>query len=572
MMRIVAFFCFFFYNSCNLYAQHLAGGDAYEYTFDFNKCNKNQLEIILLAPTVDRDTLEFVFDAANVVLFVHAFDIFGKKLKVIKNNNSTFTIYNAKLLFKIKYTIKCNWENEDYLLFEPQKYIGQFTKTIEYPITLFFKNKKKWEGVTALSTPSIQHHIQAFRYSKYKSMLQEPIVFCKPNSSIKTIRNQKYLVTVASANTNVSATDICELLERYLDPTSINLKNDSTLLHLVFIPNATTEKYEVISVTSRFEIYKISQIYVSKSIDAWAKNRTQMELDNSINAAINTRNDAALEWFKQGAISYLKFKTDLAAQPNKKLYFENWLQRSLQQSMWYEDTVALCRYAKKYPEQRYINKARGVLLAFCFDIATATASSNHRDFNQFLEYFKRKYDGRPVSFFEVNYDIVKATENTALADLLWGSVEGKNAFNFKPFIEALGLLVEINTTASAIGIGNFNYTTQSQSASIDNVIIKKIDSDYLTSLVGLKQNDAIKNINGQEVNVANFFKVLSKIEELKLNTRVPLQVERSINNTKTRITVFATTSYFKPKYDVKITTSKNPTEQQSAICNMLFGF
>jgi hypothetical protein len=531
-----------------------------------------QNAIKILPPSINADTLELHFDATNSVLFLHAIDINGKKLKVIKNNNSTFTIYKSKLVYKINYTIKCNWDDEDYALIDLQKHIGYFAAKQEFDYHIKFINKKNWQGVSALTTPVNDGLYQYWKFENYKKMVQEPLLFCKPNSVQKTINQQKFLISIPSKNTNITANDVSELIQKYQTDASDKKTIDSQQTHLIFIPTDNVQKYETVLINNRYEIYKISPIYVSKSIDSWVNDRSKIELEKILNSAINTRNEPSLEWLKQGVVQYLKFKTELMSQPNKEAFFSAWLKQQLLSSLLYADSIPLSQYAKRQPKEELVNSVRGALLMLCFDIATANASNNTRNFNDFIDYFKTKYDGRATNTYDVFYDIVKATRNVGLADMLWRSVDGSAKINWSEWVQPLGYTIETNGSQSLVGIGNFSYTTALQDNGKTAIIVRRADNDYLSNLVGLKAGDVIESVNNKPISTANFFIVLYQITQLDLNVKIPIVVSRNINGRAFTSTLSASSSYFKPKYEIKIIQPKAPSEKQLAMRNFLFGF
>lgn len=219
----------------------LAGG--YTFSVDLRNVKDDKLMVELVVPPVDKDVIEYqmpkivpgtysISDFGRFISELQAFDKDGNKLEVEKLSENRWKINKARALHKISYWVEDTWDSkQSKKIFEPGGtnieagknfvintfgFFGYLEGMKEMPFKLEITKPEGFYGSTALIASESTADKDIYELPGYFELADAPLMYCKPDTSIRKVGGADVLVSVYSPNGRVGADaimgDISEIL------------------------------------------------------------------------------------------------------------------------------------------------------------------------------------------------------------------------------------------------------------------------------------------------------------------------------------------------------------------------
>jgi predicted metalloprotease with PDZ domain len=210
-----------------------AGKNAYRFTIDLVNVVNDKVKVELLAPKVIGSTTTYFIpkivpgtysedDFGQYIDNFKAFDKAGKELSVTHPTVNSWKIEGAKNLHRITYEVNDTWDEVrgGEAIFEPtgtniekdsnyvlnnHGFMGYFDNLQKIPYEVTVKHSPQFYGSTPLIDVNKSNTVDKFVVPTYNSIVDNPIMYCVPDTMTLKVGKTSVLVSVYSANKKVSA-------------------------------------------------------------------------------------------------------------------------------------------------------------------------------------------------------------------------------------------------------------------------------------------------------------------------------------------------------------------------------
>ncbi len=149
-----------------------------------------------------------------------AFDSKGNLLVSTKKGENGWTISNAKKVSKITYLVNDTFDVEStHKIFSPvgsnispenylintHCFVGNFSQNLETPYVVTISHPESLLGSTSMIDGDISKTSDVFETTRYAELVENPIMYCKPNNMNFSINGMDILISVFSPNGKVTA-------------------------------------------------------------------------------------------------------------------------------------------------------------------------------------------------------------------------------------------------------------------------------------------------------------------------------------------------------------------------------
>ena len=210
-----------------------------KYELDIKNLINKKAKVTVDLSDVSKDTLYYIFaktipgtyatlDYGKYIEKLVAYDKEEKKLKVIRQNENVFKIFPANSISRIEYLVKGSWENKTKKnpIFEPAGthlskdvsvinsggFFGFVQGERESTIKLKILKEKNIFGSTSLNGTFTENE-QNFSISNFQKLIDNPILFCEPDTISFFVSNTKVAISCFSENRKKIANKIYEKLQ-----------------------------------------------------------------------------------------------------------------------------------------------------------------------------------------------------------------------------------------------------------------------------------------------------------------------------------------------------------------------
>ncbi|WP_309609098.1 hypothetical protein [Flavobacterium sp.] len=154
---------------------------------------------------------------------LQGFDVKGVSLSVLKIDANSWKICNAKTLSKITYLVNDTFDVEsthkifspagtnispDNYLLNTHGFVGYFTEFKETPYQLNIAHPENLFGATSMIDLDKSESNDVFRTFRYADLVENPIMYSKPNFTTFSANGIEILISVFSPNNKITAASI----------------------------------------------------------------------------------------------------------------------------------------------------------------------------------------------------------------------------------------------------------------------------------------------------------------------------------------------------------------------------
>lgn len=195
----------------------------YNHKVNLSNCENDKLKVQLACPAITEDIINFNFpitipgtysiiNYVNYISDFKAFDVNNKQLQIQKAGINSYTIFSAKNLKTLTYTVDDTWDSKEKKhVFEPTGtgfekgeyfYInngglfGYFDNMLRLPVVLEFSKSSNLKGFSSLTLVSKNNESQVFQAENYDALIDNPILFTPQKEEKIKISNTD--ITIAS--------------------------------------------------------------------------------------------------------------------------------------------------------------------------------------------------------------------------------------------------------------------------------------------------------------------------------------------------------------------------------------
>lgn len=493
-----------------------------------------------------------------------AWDATGKALTFNKSDDNSWVINNAKTLTKITYWVNDTYDTENnHDIFSPagtnieegknfmlntHGFVGYFSEKSTIPYVLTISHPVTLSGATSMIDTDASDSRDVFTTSRYAELVENPIMYSKPDFTSFTIDGMDILISVYSPNGSITAQSITPDMKtmmaaqkRFLGKFNATKKytvllylsdmkkNDAHGFGALEHPTATTvvmpemmpadqlaEQLKDVVSHEFFHIVTPLSIH-SKEIQYFDYNAPKMSEHLWMYEGV-TEYFANLFQVNQGLISEDEFYTRMAGKINSANRMNDTMPFT---------TMSANVLTKPYKDE-YLNVyEKGALIAMCLDIQIRESSNGQRGILDLMQKLAVVYG--PNRPFDDNELFAKITELTypEVGQFLTTYVSGPTPIPYDKYFAKVGVMKTAKKVPGSVFLnGQTPYVTIKPDTK-EIAILSGIELSSFMTTLGLKGGDIITAINGKNYNLDNVYEMIMESQKWKENDEVTVKIKRN---------------------------------------------
>jgi len=494
---------------------------------------------------------------------VKAYDAKGNTLVVAKVDDNSWTISDAKKLAKLTYWVNDTYDIEGtHDIFSPagtnieagknimlntHGFVGYFKEFVETPYQVSIAHPATLGGATSMTDKDAADTNDVFTVSRYSELVENPIMYSKPDYTTFTVNGMEILIAVYSPNGVFTAESITPEMKTMMTAQKNFLgKFNSTKKYSVLIylsdtsrkdaqgfgalehPTATTvvmpeampkeqlaEQLKDVVSHEFFHIVTPLTIH-SKEIQFFDYNNPKMSEHLWMYEGV-TEYFANLFQVNQGLITEDEFYQRMATK--------------IANASTMDDTMPFTKMSssvlqKPYKDQYQNVYEKGALIAMCLDIQIRQDSNGQRGILDLMQKLSNEY-GTQKAFDDTElFDKIESLTSLEVRKFLDTYVAGPTPIPYDVYFAKMGVTKAMTQVAGNVFLKGQepNFSINPQTKEI-YVLPGAENLDFYKSL-GIKPNDIISEINGTKYNLDNIYDMIIGSIAWKENDPITVKIKR----------------------------------------------
>ncbi|WP_158727752.1 MULTISPECIES: peptidase M61 [unclassified Flavobacterium] len=549
-------------------------------TIDINNVKEDKVLVTIAAPKIKTNEITYsvpkiipgtysIDDYGKYIEDFKAFDSKGGQLTVTKTDDNTWNIQNATTLSKITYLVNDTFDTEKgggfgkndvfspagtnidagkNFMLNMHGFVGYFDNKKDISYTLSVSHPESLWGATSMKDLDNSTTNDVFNTPRYSELVENPIMYAKPDYTAFTVDGMEILISVFSPNGKVTAESITPDMKTMMIAQKTFLgkinatKKYTVLLYLSSMtptdakgfgalehPTATTvvlpeamPKAELVKamkdVVSHEFFHIVTPLTIhSKEIHYFDFNTPKMSEHLWMYEGI-TEYFANLFQINQGLITEEEFYTRMAEK------IEN--SKKLNDTMPFT-TMSANVLTEPYKAQ-YLNVyEKGALIGMCLDIIIREKSNGERGVLDLMQKLSVEYGvAKPFNDQEL-FDKITSFTYPEVGDFLKTYVAGPTPIPYESFLAKVGVLKSSEKVPANVFLkGQVPYITVDQ-ATKEISIIPNIELNVFYSTLGLVGGDTILAINDKAYSLTNIYEMITDSQKWKEDDSVAVKIKRN---------------------------------------------
>jgi predicted metalloprotease with PDZ domain len=549
-------------------------------TIDINNVKEDKVLVTIVAPKIKTNEITYsvpkiipgtysIDDYGKYIEDFKAFDSKGGQLTVTKTDDNTWNIQNATTLSKITYLVNDTFDTEKgggfgkndvfspagtnidagkNFMLNMHGFVGYFDNKKDISYTVSVSHPESLWGATSMKDLDNSTTNDVFNTPRYSELVENPIMYAKPDYTAFTVDGMEILISVFSPNGKVTAESITPDMKTMMIAQKTFLgkinatKKYTVLLYLSSMtptdakgfgalehPTATTvvlpeamPKAELVKamkdVVSHEFFHIVTPLTIhSKEIHYFDFNTPKMSEHLWMYEGI-TEYFANLFQINQGLITEEEFYTRMAEK------IEN--SKKLNDTMPFT-TMSANVLTEPYKAQ-YLNVyEKGALIGMCLDIIIREKSNGERGVLDLMQKLSVEYGvAKPFNDQEL-FDKITSFTYPEVGDFLKTYVAGPTPIPYESFLAKVGVLKSSEKVPANVFLkGQVPYITVDQ-ATKEISIIPNIELNVFYSTLGLVGGDTILAINDKAYSLTNIYEMITDSQKWKEDDSVAVKIKRN---------------------------------------------
>lgn len=561
----VLFFAFAF---TTLVAQQ---NNKYQFSVDLTKVHEDKVTVELVTPVVTADTIVYrmpaivpgtykVYNFGRFISNLKATDKNGAALKIDTLDRNSWTIRNAKSLYKITYEVEDTWDTKqkNNQVFEPagtniedsnfvlnnHGFFGYFDnmKRNEYVVNI--TRPAQMYGSTGLSNVTRTGNTDVYTIPNYMDLVDGPIMYCRPDTTHLNIGGSDILISVYSPRGLVTSRFVADSLQGILQAQALYLggtlpiKNYAFIIYLTGNPRGfNSGSYGALehSYSSMYTLIEMNPALIAQTIkDVAAHEFFHIVTPLNIHSQeigdfdFNAPKMSQHLWMYEGLTEYSAHHVQVKYGNMSMEDFFAVLSEKIGRARQFDDEISFTDLSKNClgsTEDQYLNVYQeGALIAMCLDLKLRFLSNGAYGTQELMRDLARKY-GKDRSFVDDSLfsDIVQLTY-PEIGTFFDKYVKGTEPLPFEECFGYAGIEYKRKKTLTIMdplgGYGIFVDSTQRPT-------LYPVEPNEFSRDMGYMKGDVLVSVNGKKIKAATAEQQIKSIEAgLKPNQEVKVKVLR----------------------------------------------
>ncbi|MEO0046614.1 MAG: hypothetical protein RL705_1805 [Bacteroidota bacterium] len=564
----------------NAVAQKKPVAQEVKVAIDLNQVKDDKLMVTVIPPSFKSEEVVFhipktvpgTYSSDNygkLIDDLKALDKTGKELTVTKTDDNSWKISNAKTLSKVTYWVNDTYDTEtgrgfgkdeifspagtnidegkNYML-NNHGFVGYFDEQLEISYVLTITHPATLFGSTSLMDSNKSETVDTFKTERYFELVDNPIMYCKPDFITFNVDGMEILFSVYSANGMHTAKSLSAYLETtmkaqkaFLGPINNN-KKYTVLLYLSDVKKMDAKGFGALehhtSTTVVFPDMMPAEALGEQIKDVVSHEFFHIVTPLSIHSKeiqyfdYNNPKMSKHLWMYEGVTEYFAN----LFQVNQKLidadeFYERMVGK-IRNASTLNDTMPFTEMSANvlvppYKDQ-YLNVyEKGALIGMCIDIIIREKSNGERGILDLMQKLSKEYGpNKPFNDDEL-FAKITALTYPEVGEFLTTYVAGPTPIKYDDFFAKVGLgKAKIKTPINPfLKDQSTPYITVDGKTKEIMVIPNSTLNDFMTTL-GIKGGDVILAINNKDYNLDNIYDMIMESQNWKTDDLVSVKIKR----------------------------------------------
>ena len=545
-----------------------------EVNIDLNNVKNDKVLVEMVVPKIQTEEIVYYFpkiipgtysedNYGEFIENLQAFDIHGLSLSIVKVDSNSWKICNAKTLNKITYLVNDTFDVEfnhkifspagtnispDNYLLNTHGFIGYFTEFKETSYQLNIAHPENLFGATSMIDLDKSEGNDIFKTFRYANLVENPIIYSKPNFTKFNIKGLEILISIFSPNNKITAASITPKMKQMILAQKKFLKKFNTtkkysiLIYLSELKKTDPKGFGALEHPTVTTVVLPEMMELSE-LGEQLKDIVSHEFFHIITPlTIHSKEIHDFDynipkmskhlWMYEGVTEYFAN----LFQVNQGLITENdfykRIETKIENAGTMNDTIPFTVMSAKVLENPYKNEypnvyEKGALIAMCLDIQLRESSKGKTGILDLMRKLSNEF-GVKKAFNDADLFsiIAKISNDEKIKNFLETYVSGSKPISYLAFLKKVGITPSISNKTGNIFLKDNIPCIIVNEKTKEISIAPNVDlSEFYTNL-GIQKNDIIITINNKKYNSDNIYELINESENWKNNDQVVFKIKR----------------------------------------------
>ena len=561
-------------------AQKSAPAEEVKVAVDLNQVKDDKVMVVITPPKISTNDIVFhipktvpgTYSADNYGKLIDdfkAFDKAGKELTTTKTDDNSWKISNAKTLSKVTYWVNDTYDSEKgsgfgkedifspagsnieagkNFMFNNHCFVGYFDGKKEIKYNLTIQHPASLYGATSMVDTNKSNVIDNFVVSRYFDLVDNPIMYAKPDYETFTVDGMEILFSVYSPNSVHSAKSLLPYLEKTMRAQkaflgSINAnKRYTVLLYLSDMQKPDAKGFGALEHHTSTTVC-FPELMETEELGEQIKDVVSHEFFHTVTPlSIHSKeiqyfdyNDPKMSkhlWMYEGVTEYFAnlFQVNQGLIDANEFYQR--MVGKIKNSAMMNDTLPFTEMSanvlvKPYKDQ-YLNVyEKGALIGMCIDIIIREKSNGERGILDLMKKLSKEYGpNKPFNDDEL-FDKITALTYPEVGEFLTTYVAGKTPIPYDVYFAKVG----VNKTKVLVPVNPFMKDPSTPFITINPntkeiVVIPGSGLNDFMNTLGIKGGDVILAFNNKPYGLDNIYDLIMDSQNWKNDDAISVKIKR----------------------------------------------
>ena len=546
---------------------------------NLNDIKDDKVMVSVNAPKITTD--EIIYSIPKIIPGTYSEDNFGKfiddlkaydakgtLLAVKKTDENSWSISNAKTLNKITYLVNDTFDTETGggfgkdNIFSPagtnidagknfmlnmHGFVGYFQDKKNLPYKVTIAHPATLLGVTSMIDQDIDTANDVFVTARYAELVENPIMYSKPDYTSFTIDGMDITISVYSPNDKVTAESISSEMKTMMTAQKQFLgkfnttKKYTVLLYLSDMKKQDAKGFGALEHPTATTVV-MPEMMGTEALAKQMKDVVSHEFFHIVtpltihsqeikNFDYNSPKMSEHLWLYEGVTEYFAnlFQINQGLITEEEFYSR--MSEKIEQANTMNDTMSFTNMSanvlvKPYKDQ-YLNVyQKGALIGMCLDIIIREKSLGEKGILDLMQKLSAEY-GVSKAFNDAElFDKITELTYPEVGDFLKTYVSGTTPIPYATFLAKVGLSKTTKKAATNVFLkGQSPYITVNQATKEISIIPNIPLNDFYTNL-GLKGGDILVSVNDKAYTLDNIYEMITVSQNWKENDPISINIKR----------------------------------------------
>ncbi|MDI1256424.1 MAG: peptidase M61 [Flavobacterium sp.] len=541
---------------------------------DLNIVKNDKVMVTVTPPKTDADKITYFIpkiipgtysedDYGKYVDELKAFDAKGNELAVTKSDDNSWAISNAKKLVKITYWVNdtfdiegthkvfspagTNIEEGKNFLLNTHGFVGYFSDFMEVPYQVNISHPSKLWGATSMTDTDASDSKDTFTTSRYAELVENPIMYAKPDYTTFNINGMDILIAVYSPTGVVTAQSITPEMKTMMTAQKNFLgkfnstKKYTVLLYLSRMDDTDAKGFGALEHPTVTTVV-MPEMIPKEELDKQMKDVVSHEFFHIVTPLTihskeiqyfnyNTPKMSEHLWMYEGVTEYFAnlFQINQGLITEEEFY--NRMAEKIQHASQLDDKMSFTKMSENvlvepYKSQ-YLNVyEKGALIGMCIDIIIREKSNGERGILDLMQKLSAEYGTKKAFDDSELFAKITALTYPEVGEFLNQYVAAGNPIPYSDYFAKMGVIQSTYKVAGIVFLKDQQVPYITVNQSTKEIILLPGELNAFFKELKMQAGDIILAVNEKDYNLDNIYDMILTSQKWKEDDAITVKIKR----------------------------------------------